>query len=694
MSTNSLRIAILSILFLSVVSGAKAQEQSEQLGEVTVVASRTVKTAEGYVTNLRGADFLKGKPAMDALAYLPSVSLESKALKINGFDVSEIYVNGIKLNDRSELDNIPAEMIEKVQVKYLSGVNQNTAQAGGSIWITLRRPPEGGFAGSVSGSATAMRRNGVGLESLSGVVSGRYGRVSFYEYVAPSWMQLKEWQDQSIEGPGSIVRMKEVTDNRTSSIANRFSLTYDFGDNTYLAGSYFISTALRKPVATTMLGESMSVIGQRNRILSQAGTLKLYSQLNENGTSLTATVDYYRRGDRNRRSYFSDGIDGLEQSYRNTTDLLQGDVDFNIPVHSRHSVHTGLSVKSISAKYRPGSQTGADAGMTADLPFDTKGLTPLVYASARGSVGQLRYSAGLNWQLNRIEYDPLEAGKRTRNTQWAINPTVQLMLPFGNNGKHSASLSYKHLLDNIPYSAISSLVTWEDAYNYSVGNPELKASTEHLVMAGVNLFNNLLGLTASYFYDRNAIAWETFQDQTNKDIFYTKPVNYDGAQSWALRAELNVKPVKQWRLKFISRFSLNPEDVTIGGVHYDKTRFRHIYILNNSLTFKHGWGGSINADLEPTYNYLDRTYHTVYSVDGKIYKTFMNNYLQFILDFKPISKRRRLDRRTNGQEVSLHYTNPEQYVGLTVRWYFRGGKNVKTNLTTGLQDYEEVKDTK
>lgn len=694
MSTNSLRIAILSILFLSVVSGAKAQEQSEQLGEVTVVASRTVKTAEGYVTNLRGADFLKGKPAMDALAYLPSVSLESKALKINGFDVSEIYVNGIKLNDRSELENIPAEMIEKVQVKYLSGVNQNTAQAGGSIWITLRRPPEGGFAGSVSGSATAFRRNGVGLESLSGVVSGRYGRVSFYEYVTPSWMQLKEWQDQSIEGPGSIVRMKEVTDNRTSSIANRFSLTYDFGDNTYLAGSYFISTALRKPVATTMLDESMSVIGQRNRILSQAGTLKLYSRLNENGTSLTATVDYYRRGDRNRRSYFSDGIDGLEQSYRNTTDLLQGDVDFDIPVNSRNSVQTGLSVKSISAKYRPGSQTGADAGMTADLPFDTKGLTPLVYASARGSVGQLRYSAGLNWQLNRIEYDPLEAGKRTRNTQWAINPTVQLMLPFGNNGKHSASLSYKHLLDNIPYSAISSLVTWEDAYNYSVGNPELKATTEHLVMAGVNLFNNLLGLTASYFYDRNAIAWETFQDQTNKDIFYTKPVNYNGAQSWALRAELNVKPVKQWRLKFISRFSLNPEDVTIGGVHYDKTRFRHIYILNNSLTFKHGWGGSINADLEPTYNYLDRTYHTVYSVDGKIYKTFMNNYLQFILDFKPISKRRRLDRRTNGQKVSLHYTNPEQYVGLTVRWYFRGGKNVKTNITTGLQDYKEVKDNK
>ena len=102
----------------------------------------------------------------------------------------------------------------------------------------------------------------------------------------------------------------------------------------------------------------------------------------------------------------------------------------------------------------------------------------------------------------------------------------------------------------------------------------------------------------------------------------------------------------------------------------------------------------LNAQLEPTFNSYDRTYHTVYSVNGSIYKTFFDNYLQFSIDFMPINKRRRLDRRTDGKKVSLHYTNPEQYVGLTVRWYFRGGKNVKTNLTTGLQDYEEVKDTK
>ena len=61
--------------------------------------------------------------------------------KINGLAVSEIYVDGVKLSNHSELDNIPGEMIDKVQVQYLAGADQNAAISGGTIRITLRRPP-------------------------------------------------------------------------------------------------------------------------------------------------------------------------------------------------------------------------------------------------------------------------------------------------------------------------------------------------------------------------------------------------------------------------------------------------------------------------------------------------------------------------------------------------------------------------
>ena len=80
-------------------------QKEHQLQEVTVVASRTTNNAEGYTTNLRGMDIVKGKPAVDVLGFLPNISREQGTFKINGLAVSEIYVDGIKLSDISELED-------------------------------------------------------------------------------------------------------------------------------------------------------------------------------------------------------------------------------------------------------------------------------------------------------------------------------------------------------------------------------------------------------------------------------------------------------------------------------------------------------------------------------------------------------------------------------------------------------------
>lgn len=685
-------IVFLSICFFTATS--YSQKNSEQLSEVTVIASRTIQKADGYVVNLRGSDITKGKPAIDALQLLPSISYESKSLKINGLGVSEIYLDGLKLNDYSELDNIPADMIDKVEVRYFSGANQNTSQAGGSIWITLRRPPEGGFTGSLGGNAKAIRRNGVSHESLYGVINGRYGKVSFYDYTSASWMQYKEWQTQTISSPSETTHMNTMVNTHNGAPSNRLSLTYDFNKRTYLAASYYVASQSRRQNSLTKAEWTNETVDQRNSVTANGGTLKLNSQLNEKGLTLTVIGDYLSYINRSNQLFHTSSSESSPFHYKNSTEMWEAYAYVDVPINQTMAFNGGVSAKIISIHYRPDKYLNSDRFDSSGISTNTSGLTPMAFASLRGAFGQLRYSAGLNWMLNKIEYEPLDGSERTKNTQWAINPTVQVMYPFGAGNKHSFSISYKHILDKIPYSAISSLVRWEDAYNYSVGNPDLKATTEHFVMAGVNLFNNLLNLNASYFYDNNAITWETFADANNENVFYTKPVNYDGEQSWALRAELNVKPLKPWRLKFITRFSLNPEDVTIGNVHYDKTRFRHIYILNNSFSFKNGWNAMINADIEPTFHSLDRTYHTVYKVQGNISKLLLNNNLEVGVNFTPVSKRRKLDRRTNGTTVTLHYTNPEYAVGLNLRWFFRGGKQVKTNIAVGTQDYEETVDTK
>ena len=73
----------------------------------------------------------------------------------------------------------------------------------------------------------------------------------------------------------------------------------------------------------------------------------------------------------------------------------------------------------------------------SDIPTKTTGFTPIVYTAAQGMFWKLRYSAGINWQLNRISYENIDADVKNHNTQWAINPTIQIMMPFGSKMNHA-----------------------------------------------------------------------------------------------------------------------------------------------------------------------------------------------------------------------------------------------------------------
>ena len=90
----------------------------------------------------------------EALPFLPNLSKEDGVFKINGLPVSEVIVDGVKLGNLSELDNIPAKMIDKVKVNYMVGSGQSAELSGGTIEITLRQP-KGGFYGSFMADVTA-----------------------------------------------------------------------------------------------------------------------------------------------------------------------------------------------------------------------------------------------------------------------------------------------------------------------------------------------------------------------------------------------------------------------------------------------------------------------------------------------------------------------------------------------------------
>lgn len=684
---------LFTLIAAFIVLPMQAQKE-EQLPEVTVIASRTINTTEGYTTNLRGTDVAKGKPAADVLSFLPHISRESGRFKINGLAVSEVYVDGVKLSDLSELDNIPGEMIDKVQVKYLAGTDQNAALSGGILLITLRRPPEGGYYGSVTANADWYRSCGFGNEGMSGMMNYRYKNLSIYDnlYVGASKLEekAKQWQT----GLDLHTFLAEATKSEGVDFRNRFSLAQQFNSGAQLGGSYFIAASRQKPTALSAADNAISAIGKRMDAVTQEGTLKFHLPFRKKGAAMELTADYFNRSSHDHADYVLDKEIAGTTRDKNRLNFWKFKADFLYP-HSRGlSWKYGASAQWMSSTYSPQVAMKNDRFNVSSIPTKTTGFTPIVYTAAQGMVWGLRYSAGINWQLNRISYEDKSVGIKSHNTQWGINPTIQLMMPWGAKRNHSLMFNYKRALSDIPYSAISSVINWEDSYNYTVGNPDLKAQSADMVMAGLSFLRNKVNVTALYAHTHNRIYWQTSRSVDNSDVFYTKPVNISGQSAWGFGAEWMEAPLKQWKFKLSGRVEITPENTTIGNRHYGKTRFKEYFYFNNNFRFSNGWGGMLNLNFEPTYRTLDRTYHAVYNVSGQVYKTFLKDNLLVAVDFTPLGNRRKLDRQVGMNKVSYKYTTPVQYVGLSLTWNFSGGKQANVDVVDGIQNYYETKDNR
>ena len=686
---KSIIILAAALIWLS----ASAQKE-HHLQDVTVVASRTTNNAEGYTTTLRGTDVAKGKPAADVLPFLPNISRESGNFKINGLAVSEIYVDGVKLSDISELDNIPGEMIDKVQVQYLAGADQNAALSGGTIRITLCRPPEGGFYGSVTANADWYRSCGFGNEGVGGMFNYRYKNLSVYDNLYLGASKLEENAEQWQTGPAFQTVITEITNSRGFDFRNRLSLTQQFNSGVQLGGSYLISMYRPRPTSFSMSDNMVSAIDKRINTIAQEGTLKFILPLNKRGAAMELIADYFNRSSNEHADYsMENNVVGATYDKSNLN-LWKFKADFLYPRSRRLSWKFGASIQWISSIFTPSATLENDRFNVSDIPTETTGVTPIVYAAAQGMFWKLRYSAGINWQLNRISYENRDAGVKNHNTQWAINPTIQIMMPFGSKMNNALMLNYKKTLSDIPYSAISSVINWDNAYSYTVGNPDLKAQSADMVMAGLSLFRNKINVTTIYAHSHDRIYWETFQSTDNPDVFYTKPVNISGQGVWGIGVEWIETPLQWWKFKLSGRIEITPENTTIANIHYGKTRLKEYFYFNNNFRFPNGWGGMLNVNFEPTYRTLDRTYHAVYNVNGQIYKSFLNDNLQIAVDFTPIGNRRKLDRYAGMNKVSYKYTTPVQYVGLSFTWNFSGGKQVNVNVVDGIQDYHETKDNR
>lgn len=664
------------------------------LNEITVSASRIVQNTMGYSVNLTDSPILKGKKTADALIFLPGITKENGVININGLSVSEIYVNGIKITSLEELNKFPANMIGSVKVDYLAGSNINASTGGGVINISLRKIADRNYYGSLSAEGTAHKGNGIEEESLGGTIYYRYKNLHIYDNLSLPWYQYKETGKQFLYNKLSGIEKQscERDYNRGYNFSNRLSLTQQLNKQSSLSFSYYISANHNHSHLNTYDDDNDTNIRTYKRVVEQEVTTKYLTPLGKSKILVDLTIDYYNRHANTATNYLGNSAESERTTDKQNNNLWKTSLDFTHPI-GRNLLTYGGAVQFVNQQFTPIVVNNmTDEFFVSNSRTKAKGFTPYVYVQLAGAFKKFKYSFGVNWQMNHISYSDDKSSVISKNIQRELSPSISLMAPLNKNGSSIFRFAFKHILENIPYSAISTTIRWSNASNYSVGNPYLKAPTNDMLMASFSFFKDLFRVTGIYMHSNNNIYWQTENSSENKNYVYTRPVNLDGINVYGMSAELNLHPLKNWMIKAMGKLELHAEDITLDGIRYDKNRFRQYYTLYNSFNFPSGWGGMLNVMVEPTFRNLDRVYYTVYNVTGNIYKELFKDKLELGLSFGLAGKGRKYSRQTNLFKTTYDNTTAVPYIGLSLKWNFEKGNHSTIKKITGNQEYNEIKD--
>ena len=140
------------------------EPEATQLGEVVVKGERPAFkfTTEGLKTDVENTLLSKVGTAKAVLKNLPGVQQTKDGIEVFGKGAPLIYINGRKLQNPSELDQISSEDIKSVQLTTNPGAKYD-ATVGAVILIKTKRPQGEGFSFNTQASYYVSKRPDLAL---------------------------------------------------------------------------------------------------------------------------------------------------------------------------------------------------------------------------------------------------------------------------------------------------------------------------------------------------------------------------------------------------------------------------------------------------------------------------------------------------------------------------------------------------
>ena len=536
---------------------------SKELGEVVVKAHlpQYKKTHEGLLTNVAGTVLSKMGTAEDVLKHVPSIVKKKDGYEVVGKGIPIIYINGRKMQDISELDNIKSSDIKSVEVIQNPGAAYD-ASVNAVIKIkTIKKKGEG--IGFDTRSVYWYNKHDNTIQQVN--MNYRHNGLNLfatYKFSDASWMQ-KATYDQTVhvdtlwqqhnnnEVTGRIESHRLISGfsydfNANHSIGVRYTLTSpgysrskDFFDSQVTADGKFYDYIKTDGLTVDKDSPSHQLNAYYNGTLGKT-TIDLNTDL------YFSTNRAYAYSDEQSQEHDSRNINSKNRVSNKmvatklviTTPLLGGNLSYGAEyIHTRRNDDYEVN------------RTDLLANSYSKLEEQT--ASPFIQYARLTPIGNI--TVGLRYEYVRFKYYDAgiyqpEQSRSFRN----LFPTISYGAKIG---KVMAQLSYSVKTSRPSYSQLSNNVSYMNRFTRQTGNPYLDNETNHRVeLSGVWKFIQFM---VNYKDSRNAIIYWAEQMPGNEAITMISRKNVKSLKSmtayisaapkigiWALQINLDMQ--KPW----------------------------------------------------------------------------------------------------------------------------------------------------
>ena len=497
---------------------------SKELGEVVVKAHlpQYKKTHEGLLTNVAGTVLSKMGTAEDVLKHVPSIVKKKDGYEVIGKGTPIIYINGRKMQDISELDNIKSSDIKSVEVIQNPGAAYD-ASVNAVIKIkTIKKKGEGfGFDtrsvywynkhdNTIQQINMNYRHNGLNLFATYKFSDATWMQKAIYEqtvHVDTLWQQHNNNEVTGRIESHRLISGFSYDFNANHSIGARYTLTSpgysrskDFFDSQVTADGKFYDYIKTDGLTVDRNNPSYQLNAYYNGTLGKT-TIDLNTDL------YFSTNRAYAYSDEQSQEHDSRNINSKNRVSNKmvatklviTSPLLGGNLSYGAEYINTHR----------NDDYEV-NRTDLLANSYSKLEEQT--ASPFIQYARLTPIGNIM--AGLRYEYVRFKYYDAgiyqpEQSRSFRN----LFPTISYGAKIG---KVMAQLSYSVKTSRPSYSQLSNNVSYMNRFTRQTGNPYLDNETNHRVeLSGVWKFIQFM---VNYRDSRNAIIYWAEQIPGNEAI--------------------------------------------------------------------------------------------------------------------------------------------------------------------------------